>query len=86
MGVCSAILNFNAGTSRMMEILQKLGLSVGYFTHKFCLGKDCARIKNLKRKMSDKGKMYRKRKRAIRKGFEDNDAEKEGDVYGCGEF
>ena len=60
----------------MMEILQQLGLSVGYFTHKFCLGKDCARIKNLKRK----------RKRAIRKGSEDKDAEKEGDMYGCGEF
>ena len=36
--------------------------------------------------MSDKGIAYRKRKRAEIKGFEESDHEREGDVYGCGEF
>ena len=86
MGVASAVLNSNNGTSRMMELLQRMGLTVGYFTRKFCSSKDNVRINSLKRKGSEKGLAYRKRKRAQRKGFEDNNAEKEGDVYGCGEF
>ena len=36
--------------------------------------------------MSEKGKQTRKRKRAIRKGFEDANVDKEGEEYGCGEF
>ena len=70
----------------MMKILKQLGLRVVFFTRKFCGEKDSFRIRNLKRKMSDKGIAYRKRKRAEIKGFEESDHEREGDVYGCGEF
>ena len=71
---------------RMMDILKRLDLNVGNFTKQFCLAKNKNRIKNMKRKMSADGKAYRKHKRAQRKGFQDEEADKEGEVYGTGEF
>ena len=35
---------------------------------------------------SENGKKYRKRMRAIKKGFDDKNIEKEGEMYGCGQF
>ena len=70
----------------MMSLLKKLGLFVGKFTRKFCEMKDKCRIENLNSKMSVEGKLYRKKKRAERKGFEDKELDDEGEMYACGEF
>ena len=86
MGVSSAVLNWNSGCAPMLCIFRKLGLSAGTYTKKFCATKDKSRVENLQRKMSDAGKLYRKKKRGERKGFEDKEVEDEGDMYGCGEF
>ena len=86
MGVCSAILNFNSGSSTMIEIITLLGLNPGYFTNVFCEKKDEIRISKMKRKMSDEGLRDRKRKRAIKKGYIDKDKANEGKVYSCGSF
>ena len=85
-GVASAVLNFNSGAYGVVQVMEKLGMSPGYFTRKYCNDRNLARIKNMKRKSSDKGKKERKRKRAQRKGFQDAQEAAEGDVYGTGEF
>ena len=86
MGVASAVLHFNSGCAPMMYIIRKLGLSVGTFTKLFCDKKDEMRIENLRRKMSDARKLYRKKKRGERKGFDNREVENEGEMHGCGEF
>ena len=86
MGVCSAILHFNSGATKKVDIMKQLGVCAGHFTKEFCLVKNNNRIKNMKRKMSAKGIADRKSKRALRKGFQDKNEEKEGEVYGPGQF
>ena len=86
MAVCSAVLHYNSGAERMMDVLKRLDLNVGNFTKQYCLVKNKNRIKNMKRKMSADGKAYRKHKRAQRKGFQGKEADKEGEMYGTGEF
>ena len=44
------------------------------------------RITNMERKMSKKGKYDRKKNRALRKGFQVNLEEKEGETYSTGAF
>ena len=70
MGVCSAVLSFNSGTSAMLRIFEELGMTSGYYARKFCNMKNENRINKMERKMSVEGKSDRKRKRAIKKGFQ----------------
>ena len=91
MGVDSAVINFNAGLSRVLDVVEDYGLGKGEFATTgynpatmFCRKKDDSRIKECNRKASDKGKTSRKRLRAIRKGFADKVKEKEVLVYGSG--
>ena len=84
MGVDSAVINFNAGSSRIIDVMKEYGIQDGYYTNVFCCKKDEERIKECNRKHGEKGKASRKRHRAIRKGFGDKEKEKEGVVYGAG--
>jgi len=84
MSVDSAIIDFNEGISRILDVLDDYGLAKGDFSSAFCRKKDIHRIKECDRKASEKGKASRKRRRAIRKGFGDKTSEKEGPLYGAG--
>ena len=84
MGVDSAVINFNAGLSCVLYVVEDYGLRKGEFSTMFCRKKDNSQIKECNRKASDKGKSSRKRLRAIRNGFADKVKEKEGLVYGSG--
>ena len=84
MSVDSAVINFNEGVSRILDVLDDYGLPKGDFTSVFCRNKDICRIKECDRKASVKGKASRKRSRAVRKGFADKTSEKEGPLYGAG--
>ena len=70
MGVCSAALSFNSGTSAMLRIFEELGMTSDYYTRKYCKMKNEKRINKMERKMSVEGKSDRKRKRAIKMGFQ----------------
>ena len=77
MGVDSAIISFNFGASRLLDVFKEYGLQDTLYINTFCRKKDISRIKE-----SDKGKSSRKRLRAVRKGFGDKEKEGEGVVYG----
>ena len=83
-GVSSAVLNFNSGAHGLVEVFEKLGMSAGFFTEEFCTQRDSLRIEKTKWKMSTEWKGTRKRNRAVRKGFEVRDEDKEGVVYESG--
>ena len=84
MGVDSAIISFNFGAIRLLDVFKEYGLPDALHTNTFCRKKDISRIKESCRKESDKGKSSRKRLRAVRKGFGDKEKEREGVVYGPG--
>ena len=86
MGVASAVIDFNSGAYGLYNIFDKLGMTPGSFTVDYCDLHDETRVKKMRKKMSEAGKKKRKRKRAIRKGFQVKDKDKEGDVYKCGMF
>ena len=52
----------------------------------FVKKQDEKRIMKMSRKMSIQGKLERKRKRNIKKGFLVSNQDKEGEVYGSGQF
>ena len=86
MGVCSAVLIFNSGTSALIRICEELGMASGYYTGKFCNMKNEKRVNKMERKMSVEGKSDRKRKRAIKKGFQVRTDDVEGKMYGSRQF
>ena len=61
-------------------------MAAGFYTRVFCLGQDDKPINNMQRKMSVDGKTSRKLKRAVRKGFQVTNEEKEGEVSAAGQF
>ena len=69
MGVDSAIISFNFGARRLLDVFREYGLQDALYTNTFCRKKDKSRIKESGRKESDKGKSSRKRMGAVRKGF-----------------
>ena len=69
MGVDSAIISFNFGARRLLDVFREYGLQDALYTNTFCRKKDKSRIKESCRKKSDKGKSSRKRLRAVRKRF-----------------
>lgn len=85
-GVASAILSFNKGAHGIVDVMKRMNMDPGCCTLAFCSRSDTMRIKHMGRKMSDKGKRQRKKRRAIRKGFQVEQEEKEGEIYGSGAF
>ena len=85
-GVASAVLNFNDGSSGVLDVLNSLKIEPGKFTTEFCDKRDSERVIKMDLKSSDQTKLRRKQLRAQRKGFIDTIEQKEGFVYGAGEF
>ena len=85
-GICSATVTCNVGASGFLaDVMEKLCLVDGNFTRMFCYKADMDRTNKCNFK-SVAMKNSRKRSHAIRKGFGNKYAEKEGDVYSPGSF
>ena len=84
MGIYSAIIDFNVGAKGLLKVMDEYGLVEGDFCAIFVASRDMNRIKEMNRKSSDCAKHSRKKHRAIRKGFNDKEKEKEGVTYGPG--
>ena len=86
MGVYSAVLAFNSGISAMLRIYQKFEMKSGFYTREFRVKKDGKRIEKMGKKMSVEDKSNRKRKRAIKKGFQVINENTEVEVYASGKL
>lgn len=84
-GVASAVISFNDGTTGMQEVLKNLGLEPGCNFEEFCYNADRKRQNIANLQSSNKTKLRRKKLRAIKKGFLDKEAE-EKDSYSAGNF
>ena len=85
-GICSAIIDFNDGASGFCNsVMKKLYLIGCYYTRIYCYKTVGGRMK-CDWESSVATKNSRKRSRAIRKGFGDEDDEKEGNVYLSGGY
>ena len=51
MGIDSAVINFNAGSSRIIDVMKEYGIQDGYYTNVFCMKKDEERIEECNRKV-----------------------------------
>lgn len=87
LSVFSAVINFNEGFSAIQMVFQELGISAGQFFMHGGSKKDTSRVRNILRKSSESVQKRRKKLRAIRKGFIDNEKELEGqNLYEGGAF
>ncbi|MBY0580841.1 MAG: hypothetical protein K2P53_04080 [Rickettsiales bacterium] len=85
-GAASAVINFNEGLAGILNVYLELGINPGENCIKFCNQRDNQKIKNIAKKSTDKVKHRRKQIRAKRKGYIDQDEEREGIAYGPGNF
>ena len=85
-GVASAVLKFNDGSSGVLNVLNSLKIEPGRFATEFCGKRDSERVTKMDLKSSDQTKLLGKQLRAQRKGFIDTAEQKEGLVYGAGKF
>ena len=79
-------MSFNGGAIGLSKIFEKLSMLTGCFTEEFCSSRDEKRIQYVGIKSSEKAKVQRGKKRAIRKGHLDKNHEKAGDTYVSGFF
>ena len=86
MGTYSAVLHYNDGANGVLEVLKYFGLS-GIVILASSSKVDKTRIRHMKSKSTDKSKMQRKKIRAVKKGFIDDQQIKETtDSYISGGF
>ena len=85
-GVSSAVINFNDGNLGLLPVFEKLGIDCGHSTHVSLRETDKDRIYEMNRKSSDSGKKQRRKLRARRKGYIDQEEETEGVTYKSGAF
>jgi hypothetical protein len=86
MGVASAVICFNDGTLGILDVLRGCGVQPGKFAKAYCEQEDNERMRIMDYKAKESTKFSRKKLRNKRKGYQDANAEKEGDVYGPGLF
>ena len=79
------MLSFNDGADGLLKVMRKLNLNTGKFNLDGSMHKDCKRIRVMNYKTSTAVKKRRKKLISIRKGFTDNDNEKEI-AYKAGSF
>ena len=84
MGVDSAVISFNFGASRLLDVMKKYGFQDALYTETFCRTKDIPRKINDSCLKEVKDKASRKRLRAVLKVFGDKEQEREGFLYGVG--
>ena len=82
----SAIMYFNDGCKGLDRVFCSLGIPTGNYTRNLGTKIDHRRIQNMTSKSSEKVKRRRKQLRSIRKGFQDQLTEKEGQVYEAGGY
>ena len=81
MGVASAVISFNDGTKRLIDVM----VEPGHYSETYNY-KDLSHVKSMENKITVETKSRRKRLRAIRKCFADANEALEGLTYGCGKF
>ena len=81
-----AVIIFNHGAATLSSVLDELGCTYTTHTTAGLESIDAERLYHSRRKSTQGQKKSRKRRRAVRKGLADKDAEKEGEVYGAGAF
>ena len=95
LGVCSAVIQFNEGSCGLFDVYKKLGLVVGKQTADGCRRKDKDRLaqsivqsseKAQKRRKKLKFKEKEKKHRSLRKGYIDNEEEREESKAYCSGF
>ena len=80
------VLNFNDGSSGVLNVLNSLKIEPGKFATEFCGKRDSEHVTKMNLKSSDQTKLQRKQLQAQRKGFIDTFEQKEGLIYGTGGF
>lgn len=82
--VYCAVAQFNDGNVSVLKHFEKLGITPGRFTSSAAGAVDQKRIYWSDLKSSEAAKKHRKHLRAVKKGFQDINEEKEGNVYESG--
>ena len=85
-GVASAVINFNDGSTEILNVMRNLKIEPGDYAEQFCVKNDQKRIYAMDYKSLESSKQKRKHLRAQRKGFTDMTEQKEGVTYGAGLF
>ena len=85
MAVSSAIICFNYGRRGSFQVFINCGLEIGSHTHNFCYVEDAHKIVRANVKSMEVTKKRRKTLRAVKKGFQDKEAEEEPS-YSSGAF
>jgi len=78
MAVSLAIIDFNEGKIGICHVAKELGLDCGRFMASLITEADESRVRGMARKSNEKDKKRRKKLRAIRKGFEDEEKTSDG--------
>ena len=81
-----ATIKFNAGSLKLAAVLREIGCSTTVEGVHSLTSLDAIRVEKARRKHSDEEKRSRKRRRNVKKGFEEDVADEEGVVYECGAF
>ena len=84
--VASAVIAYNEGKKGLLPVFEKLGIEPGHYTNIGFEKADVKRVMESNRKASETEKKRRKKRRAIRKGYEDKNTMEEGETYGYGAF
>ena len=84
--VSSAVLSFNDGQRFLIKLFTELNVNAGEYLQSYCVRNDYERVDKMEKQCSTPVKLRRKKLRAIRKGFCDQNEASEGTVYGSGEF
>ena len=80
----SAVLYFNDGAQGLLKVFDTLSIVPGIHTQSLTAKIDKRRIQNMQHKSKDVTKKRRKKLRSIRKGYQDDERETEGNVYESG--
>jgi len=86
MVVASAIISFNEGIQGLTKVFRSMNIEPGYYTIKRLQVADVSRVQEMNRKSTELEKNRRRKLRGIRKGFIDNNKEKEGVTYSSDAF
>ena len=78
MAVSSDIIDFTEGQIGICHVAKELGLDCGRFMASLIMEADESRVGGMARKSNEKDKKRRKKLRAIRKGFEDEEKTSDG--------
>ena len=85
-GVYSAIISYNDGFQGLKDVMKRCNLVPGHYAEIFFNKSDKVRVKLSTKKSSKPSKLRRQRLHLKRKGHQDKNLEKEGEIYAKGGF